>query len=231
MTKQPKILALVSLIPLAQACIFTGSNGEKRACEKPTDCLDGYSCINNICIDPGGGDDMKPDGGKISTGSDAAPDVVPQYGDATAFTAQSAGHWISTSGDLVGLANAAGGLGCSLVNNEEASPGTSAAAVHIKIDGDTSYCPTGSYSILGPSDCDTYDFGELARGCALYKEWDSSGTQIASRLAIGGYVQVSKISETGACEFDVGVNFAGGVTVTQVFEGAPAGNDFGFCAQ
>ena len=60
----------------------------------------------------------------------------------------------------------------------------------------------------------------LRPGCAIYKRWDASGTQVANRRAIGGYVAIQNTpsgQDDQRCDVDLSLRFAGGVTIAKAF--------------
>jgi hypothetical protein len=231
-------LTIVVSAALAAAC-GVDEDG-KNACLIPTDCLGGFACVDGTCVDVRG---AGPDGGTGDDGDDgdglhlhdAGGDK--QYGDVEPLDSQSAGMAAINYDTLVGLATAPGGLGCALVGNESASPGTAAAAVYAKIEkeGGDARCPQGVYAIVSnPSECHELHFG-LRPGCALYKRWSDTGEQVASRPATGGFVSVQNIYRSEmerGCEVEVSLSFAGGTTIatTFTFDYNPYGPAESFCA-
>jgi hypothetical protein len=121
---------------------------------------------------------------------------------------------------LVGVTTAAGNLGCALVGSESAAPGVASSLVYAKLQGNgDARCPWGRSPITSNPSCNVA-FGELPPGCALYKEWDASGAQIANVLAIGGYVTVDDVAHTDmdhGCNVTLSATFPGGVTITSTF--------------
>jgi len=196
---------MLTICVLAAGCLHGGG---KDACETQSDCLTGYVCRNQMC-ETGGGDML------------GNPDDK-EFGDVQAMTSASEGLYAFDYKDLIGTTTAGGPLGCTLVRDEMASPGTSASIVYARISkqgGDTR-CPTGNYSVLDDVRTCSSTFGGLFPGCVWYKRWDASGVQAASRFAIGGYVAVQDVavsSNDHMCSVDLSATFTGGVTVRSSF--------------
>lgn len=234
-----RTVALLSV--LLAGCL---SDDEKTQCAQPSDCLDGYLCLQNIC-EPigaegpdggGGGDDDGDVGPGDGEGGDGGEDfelgsVEPLEVASWGLTALEGGH------TTVAAASADGNLGCALVGDEEAAPGGAAAVVLVKVDGDgDARCPVGVHSIRNePDECARLDFGtELRAGCALYERWDDGGELVARRLGTGGFVNVSEevVSDTEIrCTVDFEVSFAGGqsAAATYTFSYDPFAAAGAFC--
>jgi hypothetical protein len=200
---------------LAAGCGLDGGN--KSACNVQDDCDAGYVCSNQMCVtDPGHGF---------------------EYGTVTPMTSASNGL---VSGDyeaLLGTTAAGGSLGCAVIRDENASPGTATSLVYAKIrEGETGdhRCPTGTYAVVNdPVNCSAVLNG-LFPGCVLYKQWDAGGTQITNRLGLGGYVTVEDVTHSDmdhSCNIDLSATFTGGVTIksTFSFEYNPYAPDSSFC--
>lgn len=202
------------------------SDDEKTVCAQPSDCLDGYLCLENVCEPvgaggPDGGSGGDDDGGDDGPGDGDGPDGGDDFELGT-VEALEVGSWgltaVEGGGTAVAATSADGGLGCALVGDEEAAPGGAAAVVLVKIAGDgDDRCPAGSYSIRNdPDECSRLDLGtQLRAGCALYERWDDSGELVARRLGMGGFVSVAQeaVSDTEIrCSVDFEVSFAGGLS-------------------
>jgi hypothetical protein len=160
------------------------------------------------------------------SGDNSNPDGPPQeYGAAEPITAHSTGLATAAGGGaLLGTTGVAGNLGCALVGDESSAPGIEAALVYAKVQSDTgdSRCATGTYAIQNnPAACPLGTPGRLLPGCAVYKRWDASGTLVARRLAIGGFVTVLNHGQNSGgivtCDVELGLSFAGGTTIQSSF--------------
>ncbi len=198
------------------------NSDRKDACSVPGDCLDGFACVNHRC-EAGSQTDAgdRPDGSGPDNGG--SPDAPSQeYGDVAPLTAHSSGI---AAGELtlLGTTAVAGSLGCALVGDEAGAPGGEAALVHAKVraeNGDRR-CPDGIYAIRNdPDECSPRPGRGLAAQCAMYRRWNTSGTLVAQRLAIGGAVTIRDI-ELGAmahrCEVELSFSFAGGTSIQSSF--------------
>jgi hypothetical protein len=213
-----KTLSTIVIATLATACGLPDDE-VKTSCQSQTDCLEGYYCLEGMC----------------RANSNTTPDAPggPFYGTVEPMTSQSLGVSAENYRTLVSATTAPGTLGCAVVGDLEASPGADGAVAYAQIakdSGDTR-CPTGVYAIMNdPSACTPSFPGQLNPGCALYKRWDASGKQVASQLAIGGYVSLTEspsTSTTNRCTGELSLRFAGNVTIARTFQfdfnpGAPA---------
>jgi hypothetical protein len=204
---------MIALAALAVGCNL--DDGTKNACNVTEDCLPGYYCFNQTCLTNGGnGDD----------GSVVLMDAPGKfYGTVEAMTPQSAGIAAGNYETLVAVTTAPGTLGCAVVGDLEASPGSDAAVVYAKVRPDSGdyRCPMGVHAIMNdPNACTPTFPDELRAGCALYKRWSTSGQQVAYQLATGGYVSVTQTylnDMAYRCSADISIRFAGGVTVAKTF--------------
>ena len=160
-----------------------------------------------------------------------------EYGTVQPLAAATSGLVGANYRALLGVTTAAGNLGCAVIRDEKSSPGASSSIVYTKIDassGDTR-CPAGAYAIRNDvAYCGAALHAGINPGCALYKQWDASGTQIASRFAIGGYVNVQDVRQYDSlhtCTVEVSTVFAGGVTIAKTFkfDFNPYAPDDAFC--
>jgi hypothetical protein len=201
---------------LAVGC---GVDGDaKDSCNVQDDCLAGYVCQNQVCVtDPG--------------------EHGFEYGTVAPMTSASAGLAAGSPDTLLGATAAGGSLGCAVIHDESAAPGTATSLVYAKIrKGETGddRCPRGTYSIVNdPTSCSAALNG-LLPGCVLYKQWDGSGTQITNRLGIGGYITIDDVTNSDmshSCHIDMSAAFTGGVTIksTFSFDYNPYAPDSAFC--
>lgn len=206
------MLCKTSLFIFALAALAAGCNLDddtKNACNSAADCLDGYQCVNSVCV--GGG----------NTGVDAPSG--PYFGTVEAMTSQSAGLAAANYQTLVGATSALGTPGCALVGNLQASPGGAGAVVYAKVQAESgdARCPNGTFAIVNdPNACMQTFPDELRPGCALYKRWDASGQLVANQLATGGYVQVQQVYVSDMeyrCDVQLSIQFAGGVAIGKAF--------------
>jgi hypothetical protein len=212
---------LLITVTVAMGCNI--DDGTKNACNLQTDCLTGYSCVNNVCVGGNGSPDAP--GGKY-------------YGTVEALTAQSEGVTAANYQTLVAVTNAASTLGCAVVGDLEASPGPNAAVVYTKVQAESgdSRCPNGVFAIVNdPSACTSTFPDELRPGCGLYKRWDASGTQAANQLATGGFVSITQTylnDMAYRCNAELSVRFANGVTIAKsfTFDYNPLGPAESFCS-
>src|SRR6476660_4805180 len=114
-----------------------------------------------------------PDGDPKATDSGS---VGFEYGTVEPITSASHGLVAADYEALLGTTASAGSLGCAVIRDESASPGTATSLVYAKIrkgeTGDTR-CPRGTYSIVNdPMNCSVVLNG-LFPGCVLYKQWDA----------------------------------------------------------
>ena len=218
-------------IALATGCSIHDDGG-KDACNTQTDCLNGFICTNHTCVDPNGSNMGSSNGSPDAPGPPGS-----QYGDVQPITAASNGLTAADYNALIGTTTASGGLGCAVIHDESAAPGTTASLVYAKIargsTGDTR-CPTGNHAVVDdPMACNN-DFGGLLPGCVQYKRWDDAGKQIANRLAIGGYIAIQQTTISSMdyrCSVDLSASFVGGVTIhsTFSFDYNPYGPEESFC--
>ena len=206
-------IPITILLIVIGGCTLDGQ--QKTACNGPADCLDGYACGNGTCV-------RQADGGVTVVD---APHSGGDYGDVQALAPGTAGVTaFPDSYTLAGVTTATGGLGCAMLDNENAAPGTDTAVAYAKIDkgqsGDTR-CPAGTFAIMNdPVACAVDPFSGVRPGCAIYRRWDASGTQVASRRAIGGYVTIQNTfvsSSAQRCDVDISMRFAGSVTISKTF--------------
>ena len=213
----------ITMCVLAAGCL---SGGGKDACQTQADCVNGYVCSNQVCVADDGTRTDHPGG------SDSK-----EFGDVQAMTSASEGLYAFDYKELIGTTTAGGPLGCSLVRDENASPGTAVALVYAKImkQGGDGRCPTGNYAVLNDPTLCIMTLNGLYPGCVQYKRWDATGTQVTNRLAIGGYVAVQDnvvSSSDHMCSVDMSATFAGGVTVRSSYSFAfnVYGPEESFCA-
>jgi hypothetical protein len=214
---------LALLIVATTGCSLSDDDGVKNACQSQTDCLEGFYCFEGTC----------------QQANNTTPDAPNGdfYGTVQAMSPLSTGVAAENYRTLVGATTAAGTLGCAVVGDLEASPGVDVAVAYAKVAADSgdSRCPEGVFAIMNdPSACKPSFPGDLNPGCGLYKRWDASGKQVASQLAIGGYVSMSRTvssSTTYRCSGELSLRFAGGVTIakTFVFDYNPGGPSSAFC--
>ena len=203
-------------LPLLAALAGCSLNSEQKiSCQTQTDCLDGYACAGSICVARGDGGVTLAD----------APSSGDDYGVVQALAPATAG--VSVVGDyytLAGVSSTTGSLACAMLAHEDAAPGTETALAYAKVDkgeagGDTR-CPSGSFAIVDDPSCKVEPVTGLRPGCAIYKRWDASGTQVANRRAIGGYVAIQNTpsgQDDQRCDVDLSLRFAGGVTIAKAF--------------
>jgi hypothetical protein len=206
-------IPITLLLTALAGCTLDGQ--QKTACNGPSDCLDGYACAVGQCV-------RQPDGGvTLVDASQAGGD----FGEVQALAPATAGVTaFPDSYTLAGVTTATGGLGCAMLADEGAAPGTDTAVAYAKIDkgesGDTR-CPAGSYAIMNdPSYCASDPFTGVRPGCAVYRRWDTAGTKVANRRAIGGYVTIQNTfvsTSDQRCDVDFSLRFAGGVTIGKTF--------------
>jgi hypothetical protein len=212
------------LLVLAVAgCGLPDDGPTKNACQSQTDCLENYYCLDGTC----------------RMNSNTSPDAPggPYYGTVEAMTPQSMGVSAENYQTLVSATTAPGTLGCAVVGDLEASPGAGVAVAYAQVSGDTgdTRCPTGVFAIMNdPAACTSSWPGELRAGCALYKRWDPNGKQVASQLAIGGYVSMTQTTVSSMayrCSGELSLRFAGNVTIakTFAFDYNPLGPTSAFC--
>jgi len=182
---------------------------------------DGATCFEGRCTE------TAPD----------APSNGAEFGTVQPMTAATMGLAAGDYKALLGVTTAAGNLGCAVIRDEKSSPGASSSLVYAKIEGSSgdTRCPSGAYAIRNDATyCGSSSYLPLNPGCALYKQWDASGAQIANRYAIGGYVNVqdSRQSDTWhICTIELSTVFAGGTTIakTYKFDYNPYGPEEAFC--
>jgi hypothetical protein len=122
------------------------------------------------------------------------------------------------------------------LSSEDASPGAANALVYAKVHKESGddRCPTGTFSIVdNPRACNVNI--AVQAGCAIYKQWDSSGTQVTNRSALGGYVTIGEVIQPNmdvTCSVDMSATFDGGVTIrsTYSFLYNPAAESGPFCS-
>lgn len=206
---------LMLLVAVAGGCGL--DDGEsKTSCNVQADCLAGFACLDSTCVATG--DDRNP--GAPDGGSGGGP----LYGTVESLAPQSTGFAADNYESLVGATNAAGPLGCALVGDLAAAPGGAGAAVYAKIysEGGDRRCLEGTFAIKNdPAECTPSFSEQLRAGCALYRRWDTNGTQVANQLAIGGYVTVNETyvnDMSSRCDVDLSLRFAGNVTVAKTFQ-------------
>ena len=166
-----------------------------------------------------------------------APTNGSEYGTVQPMTAATSGLASADYKSLLGATTAAGNLGCAVIQDEQSSPGASSSVVYAKIERSSGdgRCPSGAYAIRNdPAYCGRDLYFGLYPGCAQYKQWDASGMQVASRLAIGGYVNVQDSPQTASwhiCTIELSAAFAGGVTISKTFkfDYNPYGSEQAFC--
>lgn len=166
-----------------------------------------------------------------------APMNSSEYGTVQPMTAATSGLVSADYKSLLGATTAAGNLGCAVIQDEKSSPGASSSVVYAKIERNSgdARCPAGSYAIRNdPAYCGSNLYFGLNPGCAQYKQWDASGTQVASRFAIGGYVNVQDSRQSDSwhiCTIELSTTFAGGVTIAKSyrFDYNPYGPEQAFC--
>ena len=219
------------LVVVLAALGCNSSDGEKRACTSLTDCLEGYICMDRVCMSPeelgrrdGGSDDNRPDDPSPISITDAGSqsnDV--EFGSYATFSFATSG--LAAQDDdstLVGVTSLPGILGCAMTQDENASPGASAALVVAKLDyssGDR-LCPDGIYAIRNDKEGCKPGFGPqaLREGCAYYKAWEGS-EQTAFVFATGGVVSITSRYDSATsvtvCEVELQINFDGGSVLHQ----------------
>jgi hypothetical protein len=227
---------------LLPGCLLDGDG--KDSCRTQADCLDGYTCIDQECSGGGGGgsgddggDDGSDPGNDDGAGGGGGSGAQEQFGTVAALAAASLGlASVNDYQTVVSLTTAGGGLGCAMVGDEDASPGTAAAMLSVKpdaADGDDR-CPEGTFGILDDEDiCGYLSVSGLHEGCAAYRAWDASGEPSAFRLATGGYVTITATpaGDQVTCDVELSVSFAGGPTIADAFsfEYDPLAPDGAFC--
>ncbi|MGE0870563.1 MAG: hypothetical protein AB7P03_18505 [Kofleriaceae bacterium] len=237
MSNWTQVFALAAA--LGAGCLGGGS---KNKCETSADCLGGAACVESVCVASGPGDGTeKPDAGDDHEPAlaDASDNPGGAFGTVEPLTSQSAGLTTVEYDTMLGLTTASSGLGCALVGNMKSSPGTATAAVYALINkggsGDTR-CPDGTFAIMDhPEFCSTFHpLLDINPGCGIYKRWDATGTLVAKRYAIGGYVtsQSTYHSEMhSTCNVELSLAFDGGVTIdrTYTFDYNPFAPTSAFC--
>jgi hypothetical protein len=214
------LLSIISIIALVAGCHLEA--GGKDACNALSDCLSGYVCVDHACVDR----------------TDSSPDARGEfYGSVEPLAPQSAGISAGNSRTLVAVTTAPATLGCAVVGDLQASPGSDTAVVYatVRSESGDARCPTGVFAIMNNASlCRPPVFGELYPGCALYKRWDAAGQQAAYQLAIGGYVSIARtyLSDMAyRCDAELSISFAGGAVVakTWTFQYNPYAAGAAFC--
>ena len=209
------------IIVLAVGC-HIDDDSTKTSCNLASDCLPGYSCLNNVCI------------GGNNGGVDAP--LGPYFGAVEQMAPVSAGLSAENYNTLAAATTVAGTLGCAVVGDLQASPGPG-AVVYAQIQSSTgdTRCPNGTFAIVNdPNLCKQTFPAELRDGCGLYKRWDASGSLVANQLATGGYVSIQETyvsSMESRCDVTMSVRFTGNVTIGKVFTFSynPLGPTSKFC--
>jgi hypothetical protein len=229
---------LPSFLAVSVMGMGCAADEEKMACNAPGDCLDGWVCVDRLCVDrdaserPDASDEIgpgnpPPDAASMEHGA-VEPLAVATWGLAAGPSYQS----------YASVSSAPGNLGCALTVSTMASPGTQASVALVSVDASTGdgRCPEGVHTVI--DDAETCGHGlegfELGDGCGLYKRWDASGTEVALRFAQGGYVNVARTdldTDRVSCSVDLQLAFPGGVTVTRsyTYEFDPYGVEDSFC--
>lgn len=209
-----------TLIALAMLAGCGLQDDGKNACFSQQDCVEG-TCVDGRCTTGTG-----PDG----PGSKYYGTVEPLASASTGISAENYETMLATT-------TAAGNLGCAVVGDLKGSPGGPNAVVYAKVQSDTGdkRCPTGTFAIVNDVNlCGTSTFpDDLRVGCAIYKRWDASGTQVAYQLATGGYVttrETPMANTMSRCNAEMSIRF-GNVTIakTFVFDYNPLGPASAFC--
>jgi hypothetical protein len=203
-------ISFVIALALAGGCVLSDDDGVKNACQSQADCLPDYQCIDNVCTTDDGG------GGSNTPGM--------YYGTVEPMAPASAGLSAENYETLAALTTASGGLGGAVVGDVAGSPGANAAVVYARVakDSGDARCPAGSYAIVNDPDLCHQSFpADLHASCAIYRRWDASGQQSATRLATGGYVTIQNATVSQMvtrCNVDMSIQFAGGVTISRTFQ-------------
>lgn len=237
-------------IVMAIATVMGGcgvNNERKDACTAAIDCLDGFTCVNRVCVRPGEGPDAGgPGGGGDGDGpSDGDPDpgnmnpgTGAQFGDVEPLAPLTTGLASPDDivGTLLGAASTGGNFGCALIGDEASSPGGLATLVQAKIRSDLggdARCPAGTYAILNDPVYCAGTFVGRGPQCAVYKRWDASGALVAQRLAIGGFVSVEDVARSEAahtCTVEATLVFSGrSIDLSFSFDFNPFAPDDTFC--
>ena len=157
-------------------------------------------------------------------GGDAGGSDAGNTGTFEPFTIGARGLNTTSSYELIiGATAATSPVGCTLFSSEKANPGQATSLVYAKFKAESgSYCPEGSYAINGEQGyCSQLLLGALPYGCAVYKSWDASGTQVSNLFAIGGGATVTNTSLGNGdqlCVVEIQLLFPGGASWSDAYQ-------------
>ncbi|MGE0867972.1 MAG: hypothetical protein AB7P03_05410, partial [Kofleriaceae bacterium] len=150
----------------------------KDKCMTASDCLDGLTCSEGLC----------QEGGNNNSSATGFGTVEP-------LTAASTGLAAIDYRSMIASTTSSGPLGCAMLGDMKAAPATASAAVYTVVGQDGTSgdvrCPNILVAIRNdPDNCRVSTNGrvEIEPKCAVYRRWDASGTMVAERYAISGYV-------------------------------------------
>lgn len=212
-------------LPLAAlGCL--GDDGDKRACNQPSDCLGGGACVDHVCVerdgdddgggsgDEGDGDDGPGDDGGEDRGG---PGPIEELGEFEDFVTA---RWTVGDGGFpcdgcfsYAATDLDGGLGCATASAWDATPGRAGSRVitHFDPQDGFDYCAFPRVLPLGsPDDCEADGSGGLRGDCAVYQRWDEDGELVAQRVARGGALTYTPVEHAGGfgCTITVEADFA-----------------------
>ena len=110
---------------------------------------------------------------------------------------------------MLSLTDGIGPIACSLSNDFRSGLGTAGSQIIADVGYIAGYpCPTGTHSIHA-ADCPTSLKNEfrLREGCAYYRRYDNTGTELGIVVATAGAVTVT--GNESACTFNINLSFSG----------------------
>lgn len=110
---------------------------------------------------------------------------------------------------MLSLTDGVGPIACSLSKDFRAGLGTAGSQILADVGYIAGYpCPTGTHSIHA-ADCPTSLKNEftLREGCAYYRRYDNTGTELGIVVATAGAVTVT--GNESSCTFNVNLSFSG----------------------